>query len=205
MADDRQTAMAELEKDGWSIEPNGAMYVATHPKATAAVTLGGRAGWTLRRIRRDAARALGRPLPSKNRRRAERDFREGEAKRAERAEQNALAARIRAERCRPAAQPEARASAALLEHAARVGAQPGWRASEHAHARMTERGITRLQVLDALRHPRDVSLDGHHPVYAGCGVLVVVDAIDLVVVTVYRGTLAEHRERMPKTTSEARA
>lgn len=199
MSDDKKDALRWLEREGWTITDCDRHHVATHPEATAPIEFGGRHGWSLTRIRHDAARARGKRTKM-NRRKADKAFRATQAAEAAAAREAALTAQIKAEQ-HAAPSLDTTASPALLALAADLGRRRGWRVCDHAAARMVERGITRLELVATLQNPVDVSLDGDRPVYAGRDVLAVVDAIDLVVVTVYRGTLADHRERMPQVAS----
>ncbi|MDF9717382.1 DUF4258 domain-containing protein [Nocardioides sp. ChNu-99] len=200
MVDDKKTALRWLDREGWDVDTEGSRYTATHPDAAEPIIFGGRSGWSLSKIRRDAQRALGIEVKTANRRRTEREAarqqRAEETARLERENDRALRALIRAERRERGA--TAKATSQLLDEARRVGALPGWTVSPHACQRMRERGVTAAELRETIRHPLDVSLDRDRPIYAGPGVLAVVDAIDRVVVTVYRGTLAQHRARMPE-------
>jgi hypothetical protein len=79
MSNDSRIILAELERGGWQITETGTCHIAIHPDAEQPIRFGGRYGWTLNRIRRDAARALGQLPTQTHRGRNERQHRTEQA------------------------------------------------------------------------------------------------------------------------------
>lgn len=56
---DREDIIRELERAGWWLVDDSGVFTAVHPDGSQPIRFGGRFGWTLRSIRRDASEALG--------------------------------------------------------------------------------------------------------------------------------------------------
>lgn len=60
---DSQDIIRELERAGWIVYESGLnSFTAGHADGTHSIKFGGKRGWNLQRIRRDAAEALGKPI-----------------------------------------------------------------------------------------------------------------------------------------------
>lgn len=178
-ATDKKELLRWLDKNGWRYwqdELTGT-WQAEHERASHAVSFGGKHGWTLRIIRRECEKAIGRDTPM-SRKKAEKAAMKQSAE-DRRQEKEAHLRQVVQNGCPP------------LERAQHIQlARRKWVATNHFKQRMAERGVGLEQIRDSIKDPVTVirGIANGRPCarFVGEEVVVVVDYASSSLLTTYR-------------------